>query len=338
MTSARALPGAPPTTYLAAAPRIFCAAPTVTLSLQDALRQLAGSAWAEVEAGDRVGLRLGEEALTDYLLMRLAGAVPDRVSVQKYRRHEEAQHGADYEFGLGNRGRFARLRIQAKRLDLTSPIVPTYRYKELWKIRKKSARPPTYQFDALMAAARGAPLQAFPVYAFYNAWDVGRIGAAASLCKTALPQVDLLGWTLVPARLIGRLPRTAAGPEVREVNPWAHSVACCIGEVDAVRRNTPLADAVQQRFNRMLDENEATTQDEVAPAMEGEAGGLSDRGRVVVHEGVDELPPHLERLFARGGAGRDGPANNGGRQEAAGASEDPELRYSVLIRDDTGSG
>jgi hypothetical protein len=267
--------------------------------------------------------------------MRLAAAVPGRVAVQKYRRHEEAQHGADYEFLLGSRRRFVRLRIQAKRVDLSVRAVPEYRYRELWKSRNNATGHPTYQIDALIQAARAVRPVAFPVYAFYNAWNVRRIGAADSRCRRVLPLVDLLGWTLAPAEVIRVLPHTAGGTELRAVNQWAHSIACEIGAVDEARGATPLADAVQERINSVLGAFEAAMRRGVVPGADAGADRPGDLRRVAVHEGLDELPPHLERLFAADRPGDRGSADGIVESELAGPPEDdPALGYSVLIRDD----
>jgi hypothetical protein len=84
------------------------------------LRDLAARTWTQIEAGERIGVRVGEESITDLLLLDLATRFPYPTKVVKWNRHQEARRtGADWDWwfvdsklrtGVG-------LRIQAKRID-----------------------------------------------------------------------------------------------------------------------------------------------------------------------------------------------------------------------------
>jgi hypothetical protein len=84
------------------------------------LQELASKTWSQIGSGERVGIKIGEESLTDLLLLELANRFPHPTKVKKWSRREEGRRtGADWDWWFTDR-KFRTcvgLRIQAKRID-----------------------------------------------------------------------------------------------------------------------------------------------------------------------------------------------------------------------------
>jgi len=114
----------------------------------------------EMDSGDRIG-GIGEESITDYMLMRLNERIfrIRIVGFNKFSKYREKRNGADWEGWIRARsGRSIGIRVQAKKL------FSNRLYKSLYANNKARTR----QVNKLKREAErvnGSPL---PIYMFYN--------------------------------------------------------------------------------------------------------------------------------------------------------------------------
>jgi hypothetical protein len=111
----------------------------------------------------RRGLGWSEETITDTLLLEISKRHPYDVYTVKFNKRIEAQEGADWEWVILSKSGILRLRFQAKKLHI---VGNAYEYSTLdYKIR--GSKP---QVEALIERAENTG--AFPLYMFYNIWDI----------------------------------------------------------------------------------------------------------------------------------------------------------------------
>jgi hypothetical protein len=126
-------------------------------SLEDSLGQLAKWTWDTIRDGANLNLRVGEETITDLLLLNLTRRFSDTIAVHKWSKIEEGRTtGADWSWCFVGRSRCFVMRVQAKRSD-------NDQYLHLNHKTGPRKRP---QIDLLIASARKR--RAFPAYCFYN--------------------------------------------------------------------------------------------------------------------------------------------------------------------------
>ncbi len=126
------------------------------MNAQLALEQLAEATWDRLRLARDLGVRFGEETLTDLILLELKRALPDQMQIAQMTNVEEARSGADWEWWIRRQHHWVRYVVQAKRLNLRND-----RYTGLThRIGSQ------YQFDVL----RGYALRngAMPIYCLYN--------------------------------------------------------------------------------------------------------------------------------------------------------------------------
>jgi hypothetical protein len=166
----------------------------MAISIHAALENVSALVWDTLGAAQSVRLPIGEETLTDFILLHLLRSGSPSVRVLKLPKPVEKRVGADWEWWVGsNGGGWRRYAVQAKKLDHV-----TGRYKSL--AHRVGGR---YQVDILQAYSLANA--ALPLYCFYNnvplpdaklAWncpnptiDVRQLGcsvAHASVVKRAI--------------------------------------------------------------------------------------------------------------------------------------------------------
>lgn len=121
--------------------------------------KLAARVWTDLRDSHHSGLLYGEESITDHLLLTLTRMHSSEVYVKQFTHHEEGYvTGADWEWWLGGTHGWFRMRIQAKKLRLS-----TQTYPELLRHHPRGA---TRQINRLIRDAKAT--NAFPAYCFYN--------------------------------------------------------------------------------------------------------------------------------------------------------------------------
>lgn len=187
------------------------------MELCDTFRTAAGMVWREMTAGNRVGVTLNEETITELALLAIARQHQGKsIRIKVATKRAEADHGGDWAwwFVKGKAGR--GFRVQAKRLfgeDLC--------YRSLFK----AAPDPYKQLDKLVGQARTSNL--LPLYCFYNSADVAlpQFTGARNNCRHTYRGPSFWGCSLMwpgDVRAIGSNRLADLRPHMM---PW-HRLVC----------------------------------------------------------------------------------------------------------------
>lgn len=164
--------------------------PSAAPSICNTLDRLATEVWSTIQLAHQQKMSLGEETITDLVLLDLATRHPADVVVHKFSKREEATTGADWEWWFTAGGLWWGMRIQAKILNPA-----TLRYTSLRHRNRKKL-----QINALLATAQARGLYA--AYCFYNYWDPTRF-APTSACVSGRSS-PAHGCTLADASYVKR--------------------------------------------------------------------------------------------------------------------------------------
>lgn len=169
-------------------------------------KHLAARVWRDLGDAHRYAHALSEDAITDYLLLDLKRRAPGQVIVNKFtRRAEGTTTGADWEwwFVQGHRG--VGLRVQAKRLN-----VSTVKYDTLDHTIRRTRQK---QINLLLRDAESCSPPLYPIYCFYN-WLPGpapaqpTVNPRCGLCSlNAFPPDVRMGVTIADAYEVAALLR-----------------------------------------------------------------------------------------------------------------------------------
>lgn len=121
--------------------------------------------WKRQEFGNKNGISLSEDSITDFNLLELQIEHPYEIRTQTYSNTEEGKNGADWEWWLGSNHNWLGLRIQAKKLDGRSLT-----YGELDHTNSKGR-----QIDILIEEALNEYPPRIPLYVFYNYWNTTKV-------------------------------------------------------------------------------------------------------------------------------------------------------------------
>lgn len=118
---------------------------------------LACKTWDDLKDADLTGFSIGEESITDYLLLTLLKKHSQEVTVKKFTRRAESINGADWEWWFTNGTMWSGIRIyaQAKRVDVPSKIY-------------KALDPAGAQIQKIINISQKRGI--YPLYCFYNFW------------------------------------------------------------------------------------------------------------------------------------------------------------------------
>lgn len=158
----------------------------------DLLRSLSARTWSDVRDGAYADVVVGEESITDYLLLDLHRHARGLAYLQKWSRHQEGRRtGADWDwwFVRPDLSAGVGLRIQAKRLDFF-----TQRF-EHFDHRNRTGR----QIDMLEGSARAAGMHA--LYCLYLATEASPDDRTA--CLSYAPDDPRRDWPGAPMSLYG---------------------------------------------------------------------------------------------------------------------------------------
>lgn len=184
--------------------------------------------WVHAELTDaaRLGLSMGEESLTDSLLLHIARALPGRVIVNGFTHAQESREtGADWEwwFGDGPGTAFFGMRVQAKKLKRIG-ATPGYDFDYLPQSPVYGPRP--RQVDRLLSSAAAAKLPA--VYALYNGPELDLSQFSWGCCHFSRSE-GVMGVALLAgqaARQLANGGRTALTEVLRLSRPWSCMLLC----------------------------------------------------------------------------------------------------------------
>jgi hypothetical protein len=165
-------------------------APAASLEC-DLLRRLAARTWGEIRNGEEVGIRVGEESITDRLLLDLSLAFPLTKVIKWNRLQEGRTTGADWDWWFFDpaAGAGVGLRIQAKRVDYFNEEFNGLAASNQWGDQR----------TMLQSSAAAAGLH--PLYCFYLASRVPRAGR--TLCGSHESGESPPGWPGPPEEIYG---------------------------------------------------------------------------------------------------------------------------------------
>jgi hypothetical protein len=186
--------------------------------------ELAAWTWSLLWQARKVPMTIGEETITDILLLQIKSAVLEGhtyiLLAGKTPKKLEALYGTDWEWWIGNNTTgWIRYAIQAKVLDAKDT------YAGLPQKVKSGAR----QVDLLEAYA--AKVGAIPIYCLYNPASAPA-GAGHWHCCTADGKFEQLGCSVTSSAVAQKAIRTYGGKKFGRIHsnsasvPWRCLVAC----------------------------------------------------------------------------------------------------------------
>lgn len=158
----------------------------------DLLRSLAARTWSDIRDGEAAGIRIGEESITDHLLLDLVRLFPYPTRVMKWSKWDEARKtGADWDWWFLDpvRDVGVGLRIQAKRID--------YGRERMSGLEHENTHGP--QRLMLQRSAQRAGLH--PLYCLYLASSMQRTGPTG--CGSFQSGEAPPGWLSSPLEIYG---------------------------------------------------------------------------------------------------------------------------------------
>jgi hypothetical protein len=173
--------------------------------------------------GERAGVRLAEETITNLVLVNLSLHRSSGFDIRGYSKADEARLGADWEMWLvGYTGRLLGFRVQAK---VYNPATASFDHLHY---RKDASSP--YQCDTLIAKAHSSWPVRVPLYALYS--RAPHFALARWPCGSFSQRQELLSCAIVHARTVQKL-RLAGGAKrlidvAPHLRPW-HCLVCCSG-------------------------------------------------------------------------------------------------------------
>lgn len=187
-------------------------------ALCESFMMLEAGTWHSMAQSAELSLSLGEESITDFVLLFLRSRHRNTVFVRKFNRRQERKSGADWEWWFTDGTRWFGMLVQAKRLN---PVQLTYDH--LFHGGKSNhAR----QANSIIGSAGAAIPHLYPAYCFYN-W-VPTLSANAQACQCR-DGAHLLGFTIADAYGIKRLilDGTNQYTHVARVARPVHCLVCC---------------------------------------------------------------------------------------------------------------
>lgn len=154
---------------------------------ESALERLSRETWQRLADAKRLGIRLGEETITDLLSLDLLRTNDPRIRLLQTSRYKERSSGTDFEWWIGQRGNWRRYAVQAKKLGRNG------RYESLThRVRGR------YQLDVLERYSLKNRAQA--LYCFYNSVNASDAANAWHCCKSF--KANQLGVTVSPVQTV----------------------------------------------------------------------------------------------------------------------------------------
>jgi hypothetical protein len=184
---------------------------------------LAARTWTDLRDAHEAGLSLGEEGITDQLLLSLKRACPTMIAISAFNRRIEGQTtGADWEWWFCGSTRSFGMRVQAKKLNIRS-----LRYDCLDHVVKGTRRT---QVNLLIKDAEAQRPRLYPLYCFYNYWPESSVSLRWN-CRSFAPHWEWFGCSVCDARAVKDM--IAKGEKhvsaIGQISyPWM-CLVCCTG-------------------------------------------------------------------------------------------------------------
>jgi len=176
-------------------------------------------AWNKLREARKLDYQIGEESLTDFIILNIKRWGSGKIAVKSFTRHDESLNGADWEWWFtGPSGRWLGMRVQAKVLNLASE-----KYKHLHHKNKNG-----HQVDLLISDARKKRL--VPIYCMFTNWDTKKYKAGWT-CRTYKPTVRHFGTAILNPHFVKQLQssnETRLSSIIDSLRPM-HCIFCCSG-------------------------------------------------------------------------------------------------------------
>lgn len=151
--------------------------------------------WTTITASANHGCHIGEESITDFLVLGLALASAGSYTVRSFNRRQEAINGSDWELWLtGPTAKWFGMRVQAKIIG--------YQKCEYPHLHPRVRPNQKSQVQKLIDGA--AAVSAMPVYCLYTAWPTATRSLPKHKCARYPMANTLFGISVVPANKISK--------------------------------------------------------------------------------------------------------------------------------------
>ncbi len=175
--------------------------------------------WNRLREARNHGFQLGEESITDFLLLKMKKEGKGQIIVESFTRHEEATNGSDWECWIkGTSGQWLGMRIQAKVLNLKSE-----KYEQLHHSNRHGQ-----QVDLLIEDAKKNGL--VPLYCMYSNWNPIAYKTKSNCC-TSINSVRHYGTALLNPDKVKTHAKTKGNhlrDFIADLKPM-HCLFCCSG-------------------------------------------------------------------------------------------------------------
>ncbi|MBI4293555.1 MAG: hypothetical protein HY661_18935 [Betaproteobacteria bacterium] len=165
--------------------------------------------------------KIGEESITDFLVLQLKKAAKGAYYIESFTRPKEKVTGADWELWFtGSSGKWLGLRVQAKVISIDGT-----RYAQLHYKRKDG----TFQVDQLVSDAKKHG--AVPLYCLYSYWKAPEAGKLTWPCGTFKKSSRLFGASWMSVNDVQALKPTGLDSlklVAKSLHPF-HCLFCCQG-------------------------------------------------------------------------------------------------------------
>jgi hypothetical protein len=176
-------------------------------------------AWNKLRIARNLDFQLGEESLTDFIVLNIKKWGAGKIAIDTFTRHAESINGSDWEWWFtGPSGKWLGMRVQAKVLNLSSE-----KYEHLHHRNRHG-----YQVDTLINDAHKNGL--IPIYCMYTNWDPKKYKPTWK-CKTFSPTVRHYGTSILDPRFVKSLQpknETRLSSIIGSLKPM-HCIFCCTG-------------------------------------------------------------------------------------------------------------
>ncbi|MCJ8287627.1 DUF6615 family protein [Halomonas sp.] len=189
------------------------------MQIDDILIKNSSWTWNKLREARKLGFQLGEESITDLLILNIKKLGGAKLIVESFTRHKESLNGADWEWWLtGPSGKWLGMRIQAKILKLD-----TEKYEHLHHKNRNGQ-----QVDLLVQDAVNN--NTIPAYCMYTNWDTKKYDTPWR-CRTHKTSVRHYGTALLSAKKVKAYQatnETRLSHIINDLKPM-HCLFCCLG-------------------------------------------------------------------------------------------------------------
>lgn len=185
------------------------------------IQKQASWVWNSLRTARAHESKIGEESITDFLVLQLKKQAKGAYFVESFTRPREKITGADWEIWLtGPSSKWLGLRVQAKVISIDARRYPQLHY------RRKDG---TYQVDQLVADAKKHG--ATPLYCLYSYWKGAEAGKVEWPCGAFKRNSRLFGASWMGINHV-KLLKAAGTDLLKKVAPVLtpfHCLFCCHG-------------------------------------------------------------------------------------------------------------